>query len=256
MTYISHNLEVLNNIAKKAGVGLVRDFTELTQLQSAPKGHEEFTQAAVERTATILRVELNKFRSDVPIVADPKDMPITECFVVSPLDGKVNFMRGIPYFAISIAIVKRTEVLTAVVYNPATGDTFFADKGYGAFKEGSRNHLRLRVSARNDLTKSLISTTNANICANVKNDNIRNFGCTSLDLAAVAAGQIDGIICEKADFSQIAAGILLVRESGGRNLAIKQDDDRSENIKAIWDTMGFISGNQTISKKLFDLYKL
>ena len=77
-----------------------------------------------------------------------------------------------------------------------------------------------------------------------------------MTIFAISVAQIDGIICEKADFSQIAAGILLVRESGGRNLAIKQDDDRSENIKAIWDTMGFISGNQTISKKLFDLYKL
>lgn len=256
MTYVSHSLEVLNGIVKKAGIGLIRDFTELTQLQSAPKGHEEFTQAAIERTMSIIKTELGKFRPDVPIVTKAEDLPVTECFVVSPLDGKVNFMRSIPYFAISIAIVKRTDVLTAVVYNPATGDTFFADKGYGAFKEGSRNHLRLRVSARSDLAKSLVSSTNEKICANVGQANIRRFGCTSLDLAAVASGQIDGVVCENAGLNDIAAGILLVREAGGKNLAINQEDDRSENAKVIWETGGLISGNQAVCKKLFDLFNL
>lgn len=253
MTYVSHSLEVLNGIVKKAGIGLIRDFTELTQLQSAPKGHEEFTQAAVERTMSILKNELGKFRPDVPIITKVSELPMTECFVVSPLDGRINFMRSIPYFAISVAIVKRNDVLTAVVYNPATGDTFFAERGYGTFKEGSRSHLRLRVSSRNDLTKALIASTDEKIYQSVGSANIRNFGAISLDLAAIAAGQIDGLVNKNSNFADIAAGTLLVREAGGRNLAVNQPDERGENTKMIWETGNIISGNPTICKKLFEL---
>ena len=253
MTYVSHSLEVLNGVVKKAGIGLIRDFTELTQLQSAPKGHEEFTQAAVERTMSILRNELGKFRPDFPIVAKAADLPVTECFVVSPLDGRVNFMRSIPYFAISVAVVKRNDVLAAVVYNPATGDTFFSEKGYGTFKEGSRSHLRLRVSSRNDIAKSLIASTDEKVYQNISAANIRNFGAISLDMASVAAGQIDGLVNRNSNFADIAAGILLVKEAGGRNLAIGQPDERGENIKMIWETGNVISGNPTVCKKLFEL---
>ena len=251
MTYISRTIENINGIAKKAGIGLVRDFTELTQLQSAPKGHAEFTKAAIERTESILRNELSKMRPSFPIVTSASDLPITECFVVSPLDGKLNFMHGIPYFAISIAIVKRTDILAALVHNPATGDTFFAEKGYGAFKEGSRNHLRTRVSARRDLAAAVVSSDDSKLLGAVAG--LRNFGAVSLDLASVASGQFDGIISKENSLADIAAGILLVRESGGRVLACGQEDSRVDNNHAIWNTGNLVAGNQDICQKLFEL---
>lgn len=250
MSYVSHSMEILNGIVKKAGIGLVRDFTELCQLQSAPKGHEEFTAAAIERTSAILRNELNKFRPDYPIISNADDLPITECFVVNPLDGKVNFMHGIPYFAISVAVVKRTEILAAIVYNPATGDTYFADKGYGGFKEGQRNHLRTRVSSRKELSSCVVASDD-----NLKGQigNLRNFGAVSLDFANVAAGQFDAVIAKGQNLADVAAGILLVKESGGRVFSFQQTEAFSEIIKQIWNEGNVIAGNPHITKKLFDL---
>lgn len=251
MTYYSRNLELLNTIAKRAGIGLVRDFAELSQLQSAPRGHEEFTQAAVDRTMSVLRTELGKFHADFPIVTRADELPVTECFAVSPLDGMVNFMRSIPYFAISIAVVKRDQVLSAVIYNPATGDTFFAEKGSGAFKEGARNNLRLRVSSRSELSKALIAASDYKLLEHVSD--VRKFGAVSLDLAMVAGGQLDGVVSNNNTLAEIAAGTLLVREAGGWNLSPQQSDGRRDDIKAIWQSGNLIAGNPTICKKLFDL---
>ncbi len=251
MSYYSRSLELLNTIAKRAALGLVRDFAELTQLQSAPKGHEEFTQAAIDRTIMVLRTELGKFHADYPIVDKVEDLPIAECFVVNPLDGKMNFMRGIPYFATTVAIVKRDQVLASVIYNPATGDTYLAEKGGGAFKEAARNNLRLRVSSRVDLPRTLIATEEEKLREHV--GGMRNFGSVSLDLAAVASGQFDGLVRNGNSLSEMAAGILLVNESGGRNLSPQQSDERREDIKAIWQSGNLISGNPAICKKLFDL---
>ncbi len=251
MSYYSRNIELLITVAKRAALGLIRDFTELTQLQSAPKGHEEFTQAAIDRTIMVLRNELGKFHADYPIINKAEDLPITECFVVNPLDGKMNFMHGIPYFATTIAIVRREKVLSSVIYNAATGDTFWAEQGCGAFKEASRNNLRLRVSSRSDLAKSLIATSEQKLCEHV--GGIRNFGSMSLDLAAVAGGQFDGLVCSGKCLSDIAAGLLLVKESGGRNLSPQQEDERLDDVMSIWKSGNLISGNPTICSKLFDL---
>lgn len=249
--YFSRNLDLLNAVVKRAGMGLTRDFSELTQLQSAPKGHEEFTQAAYERTLAIMKIELGKYHADYPIVTEVKNMPFGECFVVNPLDGRINFMRSIPYFAVTVAVVRRSQVLSAVIYNPATGDTYFCEKGTGAFKEAARNNLRLRVAVRNDLSRSLIACQGDKW--NDKVGEVRNFGSTSLDLAAVASGQLDGLVGYKKSLAEMAAGSLLVREAGGRCLSINQEDNRSDDPDLIWKSGNIIAGNETICQKLFEL---
>lgn len=252
MSYVSHQLDGLIKAAQKVGIGLVRDFNELEQLQSAPKGHEEFTAAAVDRTLFILRAELNRIRKDMPVITSGNQLPEDESFVVSPLNGSVNFMRSIPYFAVSIAHVKRGEVIYAVVYNPANGDTFIAEKGAGAFKEGSRNNSRLRVSSRSELSKSIIASPQT--CSlNLADATIRNFGSDSLDLANVAGGKFDAFISEKASMADIMAGLLLVREAGGRILSFTQKDDRSDDMRGAVESGRIITGNAGICKKLFEM---
>ena len=121
MSYISTNLNLLMNIAKKASSGLSRDFSEIEQLQSSVKGHEEFTQAAIDRTLRLLRAELQKVRPQYAVVSYRDKTPDTASyFLVSPLDGEINFMHGIPYFAVSIAEVINSEVVAGVIYNLAT----------------------------------------------------------------------------------------------------------------------------------------
>lgn len=251
MTYVSHELDGIIRAAQKGSIGLVRDFNELSQLQSAPKGHEEFTKAAVERTLFLLRAELNRLHKDMPVITSDNQLPMDESYVVSPLNGYANFMRSIPYFAVSIAHVKRGEIIYGVVYNPATGDTYMAEKGSGAFKEESRSNSRLRVSVRNDLSKSVISVTQGCVLKASEAD-IRSFGSESLDLAYVASGKFDAFVCRDIPMADILAGALLVREAGGRIFPSDQPEERVDNFRVAIESGNMIAGNVAICKKLFE----
>ena len=255
MSYISTNLNLLINIAKKAGTGLSRDFSEIEQLQTSVRGHTEFTKAATERTLKILHTELQKARPQHAVITKggkfPEKVPY---FIVSALDGDVNFMHGIPYFAVSIAEVVDGTIVSAVVYNPATSDMFFAEKGNGSFKEGYRNHERLRVSARKDLSAAVIGgKDNHNLAGKV--GAIRCFGAVSLDLAALASGKFEGVVSFNHDTADIAAGVLLVREAGGRVLAKEQQDIRDADLNLVLTGGNLIAANAELDKKLFELVK-
>ncbi len=252
MSYISTNLNLLMTIAKKASSGLSRDFSEIEKLQTSIKGHVEFTKAAIERTLKILRTELQKARPQHAVISKGDKVPNAPHFVVSPLDGEINFIHGVPYFAVSIAEIENGSIISAVIYNPATSDMFFAEKGNGAFKEGYRNHERLRVSARKDLAMALVAGNDA-IASSVSS--VRNFGCVSLDLANLASGKLDGVVSFANDSADIAAGMLLVKEAGGQVLAKEQKDIRTADLGLVLASGNIIASNAELSKKLFDLVK-
>ena len=151
-------------------------------------------------------------------------------WIVDPLDGTTNFLHGLPHFAISIAVEDprgaggKPEITQALVYQPLTDESFWAEKGRGAWL----NERRLRVSARRDLADALIATgipykahgqldRFQTILGAVSPEvaGIRRFGSAALDLAWVAAGRFDGFWEEDLQYWDLAAGILLVREAGG-----------------------------------------
>ncbi len=252
MSYISTNLNLLMTIAKKASGGLSRDFNEIEKLQTSIRGHAEFTKAAIERALSILRTELQKARPQYAVVAKGDKAPNAPHFLVSSLDGSINFMHGIPYFAVSIAEVVDGVLTSAVIYNPATSDLFFAEKGNGAFKEGYRNHERLRVSARKDLAQAVVSGADiyaASVAA------VRNFGAVSLNLANLASGKVDGVISLGNDAAEIAAGVLLVKEAGGVVFAKDQKDIRVADLGLVLAEGNVIAANAELGKKLFELVK-
>jgi myo-inositol-1(or 4)-monophosphatase len=151
--------------------------------------------------------------------------------VIDPIDGTSNFLHSIPHFALSIAVQEPKpggqrwgELSHALVYQPLTDETFWAEKGRGAWL----HDRRLRVSSRRDFSEALIATGTPfkghgdparwqkiadAVMAEVAG--IRRFGSAALDLAWVAAGRFDGYWEENLNFWDIAAGILLVREAGG-----------------------------------------
>ena len=252
MSYISTNLNMLTATVKKVSGGLARDFNELEKLQTSIKGHAEFTKAAIERTLKKLRAELQKSRPQMPVVTKGEKLPQGSYFLVSALDGELNFVHGIPHFAVTIAEITDSQVVSGVIYNPATSDMYFAEKGNGAFKEGYRNHERMRVSARKDLPMALISADDA-YASNVAG--VRKFGAISLDLADLAAGKLDGIISMSNDSASIAAGILLVKEAGGQIFAKEQKDIRTADLPLVLSSGNIVASNGELGKKLFDLIK-
>ncbi len=264
MSYITPLLNSLMMAAKKAGNGLTRDFNEIEKLQSSVKGHKEFVAAAFAKVEKTLRTELAKAKPDYPFAVDGAKRPDGPYFAVAPLDGVVNFAHGVPHFAISIAVCDKDAVTAAVVYNPATDELYFAERGNGAFKEGFRNHERLRVSSRKDVAEALVSTEvkyRENISEyNVIRDRImpavgdmRILGATALDLAYVAAGKFDATVSFANGLSAVAAGLLLIKEAGGYIYEINQKDIRSENLALVLDSGNVIGSNANLSGSIHAL---
>jgi len=221
-------LNVMANAALKAARGLIRDFGEVEQLQVSIKGPGDFVSTADLRAERTLRTELTRARPGYGLLfeeagAAPGSDP-RHRWIVDPLDGTTNFLHGIPHFSISIALERDGEIVAGVVYEPTRDEMFAAEKGLGAYV----NDRRLRVSARRQLSESVIGTgmpfgARAGQTGYLETletimratSGVRRMGSAALDLAYVAAGRYDGFWELGLAPWDIAAGILLVREAGG-----------------------------------------
>lgn len=145
-------------------------------------------------------------------------------WIVDPLDGTTNYAHNFPVYSVSIALEERGEVVLGVVYNPVSDELFSAEKGRGAFLNGSG----IRVSSVSRLDKSLLATGFPySIRENpgrvferfraftMASQAIRRPGSASLDLCFLAAGWVDGFWEENLKPWDVAAGSLMVREAGG-----------------------------------------
>lgn len=251
MSYISANLNFLITVIKKAGNALSRDFSEMEQLQSSVKGHREFVATAADRMAKTLRTELQRSKPTFAVVFGNEARPDASHFLIAPLDGVINFSHGIPYFAVSLAVVENGVVTAGVIFNPATSDLYFAEKGQGAFKEGFRSHERLRVSARKELGEALVSLDNVEAPSSV--GAIRVNGSVALDMAYVASGKYDALLVKEADAASIAAGMLLVKEAGGYVYELNQKDIRSDAPAEVLASGNLIAVNAELGRKLHGL---
>ena len=268
MSYLSANLNMLITAVKKAASSLSRDFSEIEKLQSSVRGYKDFVASAVKKVENNLRAELSKARPTYAFAESNKPQPKGPHFIVSTLDGLVNFSHGIPYFAVSVAVYENGQITTAVIYNPATDDCYFAERGSGAYKEGYRNHERLRVSVRKELGECMVSAKTIALgeneheieqCRKVQakllpavNAN-RTFGSVALDLANVAAGKLDAVVSAGNGIAELAAGILLVKEAGGSVFTMEQTDIRSEDLDMVLHSGDVIACNANIGKKLTEL---
>jgi len=233
---VSHSglLTVMQKAARKAAPRIRRDFNEVEQLQVSRKGPADFVSMADKQAEQTIVEELRRARPDWRLTLEEGGSidgdPDKPRFIVDPIDGTSNFLHGIPHFAISIVVEDprgaggRPEITQALVYQPLTDESFWAEKGRGTWL----NERRLRVSARRNLDEALIATgvpyfghgdlpRFQKILEAVSPSvaGIRRFGSAALDLAWVAAGRFDGFWEEDLQYWDVAAGILLVREAGG-----------------------------------------
>ncbi|MBB5517447.1 inositol monophosphatase family protein [Amphiplicatus metriothermophilus] len=228
MPHASALVTVMINAARKAARGLRRDFGEVEALQVSRKGAADFVSAADLRAEQVLFEELARARPKYGFVMEEKGeiegADNSNRWVVDPLDGTTNFLHGLAHFAISIALERDRQPYAGVIYNPATDELYWAEKGEGAWL----NDRRLRVSARGALDEALFATGlpfkgrpgRAEALAEVdrvleKTAGVRRFGSAALDLAFVAAGRYDAYWERGLNNWDVAAGVVLVREAGG-----------------------------------------
>jgi myo-inositol-1(or 4)-monophosphatase len=231
-------LKVMSDAARKAARGLNRDFGELAELQVAKKAPADFVSAADLKSEEVIFEQLSKARPGYGFLAEERGMiegtDKTHTWIVDPLDGTTNFLHAIPHFAINIALQREGQVVAAVTHNPATNELFWAEKGKGAFV----NDRRLRVAARTRMDEAVLATGIPFLGhgqhgrflkelhqVSQKVAGVRRFGSAALDLAWVAAGRYDGYWERDLKSWDMAAGLLLVTEAGGRVSNADGEDD-------------------------------
>ena len=212
MQSISPHLNIMIKASEKASKVLIRDFGEVEKLQVSNKGPFDFVTNADLKAEKIIIDELKRAKPNYSILSEEKGTETnkdSKTWVIDPIDGTINFLHGIPHFAISIALRDDSEIIAGLIYDPIKNELFYAEKNNGAFF----NNQRIRVSKKNDISKCLF-VTGGKIESNY-DFSYRKSGSAALDLAYVAAGRYDGYFQKKLNIWDIAAGIIILKEAGG-----------------------------------------
>ena len=219
------DLALAERLAQEAGAGLVAAWTDRARLQVATKRSGDFVSDADRMAEAHLRNGL--------LGAHPGDGWLGEetgssdgtgrRWIVDPLDGTTNFLRGIGHWAVSVALEQEGELVLGVVHDPVRGETFSACRGGGAKLNGKP----IAVADTADMAAALFGTGIpfggmdhiADHAADIARlmphcAGVRRMGAAALDLAYVAAGRLDGFWERKLQPWDIAAGLVLLREAG------------------------------------------
>lgn len=211
--------------AKEAGKILTDNFS---------KSHQIFTKkdlslvSDIDKKAqdAIIKIISDKFPKH-SILAEEGYFKKTESkylWVVDPLDGTTNFLAGVPIFCVSIGLLISQQVVCGVIYQPITSELFYAEKDKGAYL----NATKIFVSKKVELSNCLIGFNRGRRLEDVKlhgsvinklSLKIRSpriYGSIAYELAAVAAGKIDGVISLGPALWDCAAGVILISEAGGK----------------------------------------
>lgn len=248
-------VNVMVKAARAAGTLILRHMGKLDALNVVEKARQDYASevdAAAE--AEIIR-ELRRAFPDYAILAEESGAmgKGRYTFVVDPLDGTSNYLRGLPHFCVSIALVENGEPIHGVVFDPLRNELFTASRGAGALL----NDRKIRVGERKELAGSLLVTgfpprerkrlapqleAISKLMAEI--EDIRRTGSAALDLAYVACGRADGYFEAGIKPWDIAAGLLLVREAGGRVCDLQGRTDR------LLDSGQIIAGNLKLGEQL------
>ena len=178
-------------------------------------------------------------------------------WIIDPLDGTTNYAHGFPFFCVSIALEKDSEVVLGIIYDPLLEELFMAEKGKGAHL----NNKKIKVSSTEDLNHSLLATGFPYDLRETKENNLDHFsnfimsaqavrraGSAALDLCYVAMGRFDGFWELKLSPWDVAAGSLIVKEAGGivTNFKGRDFDIYSKEI---------LASNKKIHKEMVQVLK-
>jgi myo-inositol-1(or 4)-monophosphatase len=224
-------IDLVRQVAVEAGTILLERFGRLAAAEIERHGRRDVVTAADRASEAHIRRRLQAARPRVPVFAEEaargggREPPDGPAWIVDPLDGTVNYIQGIPVFAVSIGYVEDGAPVLGVVHLPALGQTFWGGPGSGCF-EGERP---VSVSATPVLEEAILATGFAYRRDELAEDNtdnlvrlirrargIRRLGAAAVDLAYVASGRLDGSWELHLAPWDVAAGAALVRAAGGR----------------------------------------
>ena len=256
----SPQINIIMRACNKASGSLIRDFGEIENLQVSSKGPGDFVTSSDKRTEKTIIEELQKAHSNYGIITEESGIinksNIKNRWIIDPIDGTMNFLNGIPHFAISIAYEEDSEIKCGVIFDPIKNEMFYAEKGNGAFL----NNSRIRVSNKKKLIDSLLVTGGPNHSSKKKEEifsefvgvskkifsPIRKFGSAALDVAYVACGRFDGYWQRELNYWDVAAGVIILKEAGG--FVDFFEEDKGAPLKK-----NILASNSNIRDELRDL---
>ncbi len=241
----SPQFNLMHKACMKAAKVLIRDFGEIEKLQVSEKAPGDFVTASDKRVEKIIMGELKKseysFLTEETGLIEGKNE--NKRWIIDPIDGTFNFLNGLPHFAISIAYEENGEIVSGIIFDPIKNEMFAAHKGSGAYL----NNSRIRVSNKSNFQSLCLVTGGPKSTSKSKesildeykkismktNAHIRKSGSAALDLAYVAAGRYDGYWQREINYWDIAAGIILIKESGGFVNNMRADGFGTEKIDIV-----------------------
>jgi len=254
----SPQINLMYKACMKASKVLIRDFGEIEKLQVSEKGPGDFVTASDKRVEKIIINELEKseysFLTEETGLIEGKHKD--KRWIIDPIDGTFNFLNGLPHFAISIGYEENGEIVSGIIFDPIKNEMFAAHKGSGSYL----NNSRTRVSNKSDFKIACLVTGGPKAASKTKesilneykkismetNAHIRKSGSAALDLAYVAAGRYDGYWQREINYWDIAAGMIIVKESGGFVENIKAEGFGKEKVD-------IVASNSKIHKELRNL---
>ena len=255
MILSSPNINIMYKACTKASKILVRDFGEIEKLQVSEKGPGDFVTASDKRVEKIIIGELEK--TEYSILSEEAGLIEGKYkdkrWIIDPIDGTFNFLNGLPHFAISVAYEEKSEIVSGIIFDPIKNEMYFAEKGNGAYL----NNSRIRVSNKSNFKGACLVTGGPKFTSKARESileeykkislevrgHIRKSGSAALDLAYVAAGRYDGCWQREISYWDIAAGIIIVKESGGYIENIRDKSFDKEKID-------LVASNSKIHKEL------
>ena len=224
-------VNVMVKAARAGGNILLRHMHRLDALNVVEKERMDYASEVDGLAEAAIVKELHRANPDYAILGEEGGAqtgnrgPSRYTYVIDPLDGTSNYLRGFPHWCVSIALCEGAEPVHAVVFDPLRNELFTASRGAGT----QLNERRVRVAERKELSGATLITgfpprERKRASAQLKcvdallatAEDIRRTGSAALDLAYVACGRSDGYFEAGVQAWDIAAGILLVREAGGR----------------------------------------
>ncbi|MFM2478407.1 inositol-1-monophosphatase [Celerinatantimonas sp. MCCC 1A17872] len=213
--------------ARNAGKIIAQAYENLDQVETQSKGANDYVTNVDQAAERAIIETIQKSYPEHGIVAEESGITQGENsdfqWIIDPLDGTTNFIKGIPHFAVSVALQVKGKTEHAIIYDPLLNELFTASRGQGA----QLNGYRLRVNKLRDLDGAIIATglpfkqkhlteTYFAMLNAVFEDcgDIRRAGSAALDLAYVAAGRLDGYFELGLKPWDLAAGELIAREAG------------------------------------------
>ena len=244
MNSISANLNIMIKASEKASKILIKDFGEIEKLQVSKKGPSDFVTNSDIKTEKIIIDELKKAKPNYSILSEEKGIENNKdknnTWIIDPIDGTINYLHGVPHFAISIALKSYDQIIAGLIYDPIKDEMFYAEKNNGAYF----NNQRIKVSKKNKIEDCLFVAG-----GKIDYDDellVRNSGCAALDMAYVASGRYDGYFQKNLNLWDIAAGIIIVEEAGGILNEI--------NLSSI-NNVKIIASNNSINNRLIQKLK-